>query len=68
MTVVFATTVTQIGDGAERRVLALLKHLAFCVEPIRCGSSFSVYEDRIGAVHSDGEIHRLGAEVLREAG
>jgi hypothetical protein len=62
----FSTAVTQMTDCAERRVLALLKHLILSVEPIRCGSVFPVYEDRVRAIHGGGEIHRLGAEVLKD--
>ena len=55
-----------MADGAERRLLALSKHLAFSVEPIRCGSGFSVYDDRVCAIHGGSEIHRLSAEVLKD--
>jgi hypothetical protein len=59
-------TVTQMADCAERRVLALLKHLIFSVEPIRCGSAFSVHEYGVSAIHGGGEVHGFGAEILKD--
>lgn len=62
----FPTTVTQMADGAKRRVLALLKHPVFSVEPVRCGSGFRIHEDRVCAIHGGGEIHWFRAEVLKD--
>jgi hypothetical protein len=43
-----------------------LEHPVFSVEPIRCGFCLSVDEDRVRAIHGGGEIHRLGAEILKD--
>ena len=62
----FSTEVTQMANGAERGVLSLLKHPVFSVEPIRCGSGFGVYGDRVRAIHGGNEIHRVGTKLLKD--